>query len=61
VNGHDRDGGYGGKDDGQHSDDEPGSSIGGLRRGLGDAHRVDERVRDDEEEFHGVSMMNLKR
>jgi hypothetical protein len=36
----------------QHDEDEPRSPICGLGRGLGDAHGVDESVRDEEEELH---------
>jgi hypothetical protein len=35
------------KDDGQHGDDEPGGPFRGLGRRLGDAHGVDESIRDE--------------
>lgn len=38
----------------EHDDDELSGSVSGFRRGLGDAHRVDEGVRDEEEELHGI-------
>ena len=41
------------KDASQHKGDEPGSAVCGLGRGLGDAHGVDERVREEEEQLHG--------
>ena len=58
MNGQDGDGGDGGKDRGQHSYDEQGGAIRGLGRGLGDAHGVDEGVRDEVEELHISSMRN---
>jgi hypothetical protein len=36
----------------EHQEDEPRSPICGLGGGLGDAHGVDEGVRDEEEELH---------
>ena len=48
-----RNGGNSGNDKGKHNDDEPGGAVRGLRRRLGDAHGVDEGVRDKQEEFHG--------
>ncbi len=47
------DGGDDGDDGREHDDDEPGGAVRGLRRRLGDAHGVDEGVRDKQEEFHG--------
>jgi hypothetical protein len=38
----------------EHDHDEPGRPVFGLRRGLGDAHGVDESVRDEQEELHGA-------
>lgn len=46
------DGGNEHDNDGEHDDDEPGCTICSLWRGLGDAHGVDEGVRDEQEEFH---------
>ena len=45
-------GDYGGEDRTEHEEDEPRGTVCGLRRGLGDAHGVDEGVRDEEEQFH---------
>ena len=45
---------------GQHDEDEPGSAVSGLGRGLRDAHGVDEGVRDEEEKLHG-DLMEPKR
>lgn len=39
----------------QHGDDEPGGASGVFGGGLGDAHGVDEEVRDELEGFHGFS------
>ena len=61
VNCHDGDSGHGGEDGSQHGHDEPGGPIGGLWRGLGDAHRADEGVRDEEEKLHGSFTTNLER
>jgi len=36
----------------QHDCDEPGSAVCSLGRGLGDAHGVDECVREKEEKLH---------
>jgi hypothetical protein len=55
VNGQDGDRDENGKDDGQQGDDEPGGAFRGLGRGLGDAHGVDEGVRDEEEKIHGCA------
>ena len=41
-----------GEDGTQHDKDEPRCAICGLRRRLGDAHGVDESVRNKEEELH---------
>ena len=49
-----------GEDGGQHDEDEPGGAGCGLGRGLGDAHGVDEGVRDEEEKLHG-DLMEPKR
>ena len=38
---------------GQHDEDEPGSAVSGLGRGLRDAHGVNKGVRDEEEKLHG--------
>ena len=50
-----------GSDDGdygqEHDDDELSGSICGLGGGLGDTHSVDEGVRDEEEELHGMTTM----
>ena len=44
-------------DDGrQHDENEPGSAVSGLGRGLGDAHGVNKSVRDEVEKLHGDSM-----
>jgi hypothetical protein len=37
---------------GEQREDEPCSALCGLRRGLSDAHGVDEGVRDEQEEVH---------
>ena len=58
MNGQEGDSGDGGKDSCQHGDDEQGGAVGGLGRGLGDAHGVDEGVRDEVEELHSCSMRN---
>ena len=36
----------------KHGGDEPGGAVGGARRGLGDAHGVDEGVREEKEKLH---------
>ncbi len=41
-----------GEDGRQHDEDEPGGAVSGLGGGLGDAHGIDEGVRDEEEELH---------
>ena len=48
-----------GEDGRQHDEDEPGSAVSGLGRGLGDAHGVDEGVRDEEKKLHS-DLMGLK-
>ena len=40
----------------EHDDDEPGGTIGSLRRGLRDSHGVDKGVRDELDELHVFSM-----
>jgi hypothetical protein len=57
VNRQDGDRDNGCKHGGQHDDDEPCGAIGGLRRGLGDSHGVDEGVRDELDELHIRSMV----
>ncbi len=52
MNGDDCDGKDGDDDGAEHDEDEPGGSFCGLRGGLGDAHGVDEGVRDEEEKLH---------
>lgn len=52
VDGHERYGGDGGEHDREHDDDEPRCAIGGLGRGLGNPHGVDEGVRDEVQELH---------
>jgi hypothetical protein len=59
--GNDRDGDDGGEHCGEHDEDEPGGSVCGLRRGLGDAHGVDKCVRDELDELHVWSMEELGR
>jgi hypothetical protein len=51
--GQDRDGEDGGKDAGQHDDDEKCGPPRISRRWLSDAHCVDEGVRDEQKKFHG--------
>jgi hypothetical protein len=41
---------------GEQGDDEPRGAFCGLRRGLSDAHGVDEGVRDEQEEVHILSI-----
>ena len=38
-----------GEDGSQHEEDDPSRAIGGFRRGLGDAHGVNEGIRDEAE------------
>ena len=38
----------------QHDCDEPGGAVCSLGRGLGDAHGVDESVREEEEKLHDL-------
>jgi hypothetical protein len=52
VNGHDGDRGNGCKDGGKQGNDEEGRSPLSFRRGLSDAHSVDEGIRDEKEELH---------
>jgi len=52
---------YGNRNDcckhrGEHDDDEPGGTIGSLRRGLRDSHGVDESISDELDELHVFSM-----
>lgn len=47
----------GDEDAGQHDGDEPGGAHGLFGRRLGDAHGVDESVRDEEEKPHILSMI----
>lgn len=56
VQADDRDGRDGDQDECQHGDDEPGGTISGLGRGLGDAHGVDEEVGDELERIHRFLM-----
>ena len=44
------------KHGGEHDDDEPGGTIGSLRRGLRDSHGVDESISDELDELHVFSM-----
>jgi hypothetical protein len=55
MNRQDGDGDENGEDYGQQGDDEPGGAFCGLGRGLGDAHGVDEGVRDEKEKIHGCA------
>ena len=61
MNGQKADSGDGGKDGGQHDYDEQCGAVSSLGRGLGDAHGVDEGVRDEVEELHISSMRKLRR
>jgi hypothetical protein len=56
VQADDRDGCNGDQDECQHGDDEPGGTISGLGRRLGDAHGVDEEVGDELERLHRFLM-----
>jgi len=56
MDGYDGDGDNGCKHGGEHDDDEPGGTVGSLRRGLGDPHGVDKGVCDELDELH-VSLM----
>ena len=51
------DGNQAGEDGDQHEEDDPGGAIGGFRRGLRDAHGVNEGIRDEKEELHMISML----
>jgi hypothetical protein len=59
MDSYDCDGGDGGNHGCEHDNDEPGGAICGLWRGLRDAHGVDEGVRNEEDELHVFSMMDL--
>ena len=48
------------KHSGEHDDDEPGGTIGSLRRWLRDSHGVDKGVRDELDELHVFSMATRK-
>jgi hypothetical protein len=48
------------KHSGEHDDDEPGGTIGSLRRRLRDSHGVDKGVRDELDELHVFSMAGRK-
>ena len=61
MDGHDDDGDDGCKDGGEHDDDEPGGTVGGLGRRLGDPHGVDKGVRDELDELHTCSMRGRER
>lgn len=61
MNSQKSDGGDGGKDGGQHSDDEQGGAVCGLWRRLGDAHGVDEGVRDEVKKLHNFFDEELKK
>jgi hypothetical protein len=52
VDGEERDGGDGCNHQREKDYDEPGCAIGGLWRGLSDAHGIDESVRDESDEVH---------
>lgn len=41
----------------KHGGDDPCGAVGGARRGVGDAHGVDECVRDEEQELHAFLML----
>jgi hypothetical protein len=56
MGGHYCDRNYRCKDGGEHDDDEPGGTIGSLRRWLRDSHGVDKGVRDELDELHVFSM-----
>jgi hypothetical protein len=61
MNGHKGDGGDDGEHGGKQDDDEPGGTICGLGRWLGDSHGVDESVRYEKEELHGFFDEELER
>ena len=61
MDGHDDDGDDGGEDGGEHDDDEPGCSVGGLGRRLGDPHGVDECIRDELDELRLCLMAGRER
>ena len=53
MDGQNCDGGDSGKHGSEQNEDKPCGAFFRLGRGLGDAHRVDEGVRDEQNELHG--------